>query len=311
MNIIDSSLSSLSWLRPVPVSRPRSRTLSSSCRTTWASPISVVTAARSARPISTRWLRTACASRSSQHRAVLPDTRFLTGLYPHQAGVGHAMTDNGEQFPGYRGDKQFVPDDSRGTEAGRLSKLCGRQVARYAPRRRWAQTQLALQRDDRAIRRFTAAGYYDPSSLVHDNTMISPYADRNINRRPITTPTRPRSCGPFVGDHAKIIHEPFPVRRHRGTGHSRAAEGSRSIAAITTPVLEPFQARFEKAAKLGLIDRSNMAPSRGLGKIEDKKWEAAGWKSTPPWLTAWTRRWQARRGVETDRNSTTLILYCR
>src|SRR5215210_1275465 len=29
---------------------------------------------------------------------------LLTGLHPHQAGVGHMMTDSGEKFPGYRGD---------------------------------------------------------------------------------------------------------------------------------------------------------------------------------------------------------------
>src|SRR5262245_58482837 len=29
---------------------------------------------------------------------------LLTGLYPHQAGVGHMMDDKGEQFPGYRGN---------------------------------------------------------------------------------------------------------------------------------------------------------------------------------------------------------------
>src|ERR671919_26580 len=29
---------------------------------------------------------------------------LLTGLYPHQAGVGHMMDDKGEKFPGYRGD---------------------------------------------------------------------------------------------------------------------------------------------------------------------------------------------------------------
>src|SRR5688500_7953797 len=28
---------------------------------------------------------------------------LLTGLYPHQAGVGHMMEDHGEAFPGYRG----------------------------------------------------------------------------------------------------------------------------------------------------------------------------------------------------------------
>src|SRR4051794_590497 len=32
-------------------------------------------------------------------RASLP-----TGLYPHQAGVGHMMEDKGDKFPGYRGD---------------------------------------------------------------------------------------------------------------------------------------------------------------------------------------------------------------
>src|SRR4029079_8179959 len=29
---------------------------------------------------------------------------LLTGLYPHQAGVGHMMEDKGSAFPGYRGD---------------------------------------------------------------------------------------------------------------------------------------------------------------------------------------------------------------
>src|SRR5881628_2440305 len=29
---------------------------------------------------------------------------LLTGLYPHQAGIGHMMDDKGEKFPGYRGN---------------------------------------------------------------------------------------------------------------------------------------------------------------------------------------------------------------
>ena len=29
---------------------------------------------------------------------------LLTGLYPHQAGVGHMMDDKGDKYPGYRGD---------------------------------------------------------------------------------------------------------------------------------------------------------------------------------------------------------------
>src|SRR5207248_5152141 len=30
---------------------------------------------------------------------------LLTGLYPHQAGVGHMMEDKGEKFPGYRSEE--------------------------------------------------------------------------------------------------------------------------------------------------------------------------------------------------------------
>src|SRR4051794_21621868 len=29
---------------------------------------------------------------------------LMTGLYPHQAGIGHMMEDKGPEFPGYRGD---------------------------------------------------------------------------------------------------------------------------------------------------------------------------------------------------------------
>src|SRR6476659_7586273 len=29
---------------------------------------------------------------------------LLTGLYPHQAGVGHMMEDRGDKMPGYRGN---------------------------------------------------------------------------------------------------------------------------------------------------------------------------------------------------------------
>src|SRR6188472_808414 len=29
---------------------------------------------------------------------------LLTGLYSHQAGIGHMMDDKGEKFPGYRGN---------------------------------------------------------------------------------------------------------------------------------------------------------------------------------------------------------------
>ena len=85
--------------------RPGRRTSSSSCPTTWGSPTSAATAARSRTPNLdalaagglrfTQFYNTArcCPTRAS----------LLTGLYPHQAG--HRPHDGGHGgIPGYRGD---------------------------------------------------------------------------------------------------------------------------------------------------------------------------------------------------------------
>ena len=66
------------------------RISSSSWSTTWASPTSAATAARSRRPISTGSRREGFASRSlTTRRGAAPrGRRLLTGLYSHQAGMG-------------------------------------------------------------------------------------------------------------------------------------------------------------------------------------------------------------------------------
>ncbi|HET6879377.1 MAG TPA: arylsulfatase [Pirellulales bacterium] len=104
---------------------------------------------------------------------------LLTGLYPHQAGVGHMMEDKG--LDGYRGDlnTDCLTIAQVLKTAGYSTYATGKwHVTRHAgpqgPKRNWP-----LQRGfDRFYGTITGAGsFYDPATLVRDNTMISPAAD--------------------------------------------------------------------------------------------------------------------------------------
>src|SRR5437773_2696032 len=104
---------------------------------------------------------------------------LLTGLYPHQAGIGHMMED--KTLEGYRGD---------------LNRRCATIAEVLRPARygtyavgKWHVTKATqpdankdnwpLQRGfDRFYGTITGAGnFYDPGTLTRDNKMISPFAD--------------------------------------------------------------------------------------------------------------------------------------
>ncbi|HVA46333.1 MAG TPA: arylsulfatase [Pirellulales bacterium] len=105
---------------------------------------------------------------------------LLTGLYPHQAGIGHMMEDKG--LDGYRGDL-----NSHCLTIAQVLKTAGyatyatgkwhvtKATAPSGPKHNWP-----LQRGfDRFYGTITGAGsFYDPATLVRDNTMISPAADK-------------------------------------------------------------------------------------------------------------------------------------
>ena len=104
---------------------------------------------------------------------------LLTGLYPHQAGVGWMMSDNG--FDGYRGNLnkncRTIAEVVR--TAGYRTYAVGKwHVTRHTdpagPKFNWP-----LQRGfDRFYGTIHGAGsFFDPNTLMRDNTMISPYAD--------------------------------------------------------------------------------------------------------------------------------------
>jgi len=104
---------------------------------------------------------------------------LLTGLYPHQAGVGHMMNDRG--LDGYRGNlnQQCRTFGEVLGPAGYATYLSGkwhvtRHTAPDGPKFNWPR-----QRGfDRFFGTIHGAGsFYDPNSLTRDNTQIPPGDD--------------------------------------------------------------------------------------------------------------------------------------
>ena len=104
---------------------------------------------------------------------------LLTGLYPHQAGVGHMMSDSG--FDGYRGElnRHCMTMAEVLKTAGYGTCMAGKwhvtkQVKPDGPKDNWPR-QRGFDRFYGTIH--GAGSFYDPNSLTRDNTQISPHND--------------------------------------------------------------------------------------------------------------------------------------
>ncbi len=102
---------------------------------------------------------------------------LLTGLYPHQAGVGH-MVDNPKPFPGYRGDlsAHCVTIAEALKPAGYRTYMSGK----------WHVTPVNKSRHNWPLQRgfdrycgiiHGAASYYDPVTLTRGNEIVGPEGD--------------------------------------------------------------------------------------------------------------------------------------
>jgi arylsulfatase len=104
---------------------------------------------------------------------------LLTGLYPHQAGVGHMTSDRG--YDGYRGDlnESCVTIAEVLTGAGYETYMAGKWHVTKGTRPEGPKHNWPLQRGfDRFYGTITGAGsFFDPSTLTRDNSFISPFAD--------------------------------------------------------------------------------------------------------------------------------------
>jgi arylsulfatase len=110
---------------------------------------------------------------------------LLTGLYPHQAGVGHMMEDDG--LPGYRGDlsRQSVTIAEVLREAGYATYMSGKwHVTRHMGY--WDGDSTRLSKHNWPVQRgfdaffgtiLGAGSFYDPVTLTEDNTPSEPQTD--------------------------------------------------------------------------------------------------------------------------------------
>ena len=104
---------------------------------------------------------------------------LLTGLYPHQAGLGHMMVDR--DLDGYRSDLNHncatIAEVLRG--AGYRTYMCGKWHVTHFDGPKDNQSNWPVQR---GFEKFygTLRGYgsfYDPSALCRQNTFITPEND--------------------------------------------------------------------------------------------------------------------------------------
>jgi arylsulfatase len=211
---------------------------------------------------------------------------LLTGLYPHQAGVGHMMEDRGRD--GYRGDLnarcRTIAEVLR--PAGYRTYMAGKwHVTRFTapggPKHNWPRSRGF----DRFYGTIHGAGsFYDPSSLVRDDAMISAYADPEYRPEAYYyTDALSDQAVRYVGEHARDhAGRPFFLYLAYTAAHWPMHATPEDIAPYKGKYDAGYgpirRARYEKAARLGLIDPSQpLGPPAGdWDAVADRAWEAAG-----------------------------------
>jgi arylsulfatase A-like enzyme len=209
---------------------------------------------------------------------------LLTGLYPHQAGIGHMMDDKG--LDGYRGDlnRRCRTFGEVLRPAGYRTYAVGKWHVTKATQPDGPQDNWPLQRGfDRYYGTIHGAGsFYDPSTLVRDNTMLTAFNDHAY--QPETyyyTDALAHHATQFVNDHAKQQpQQPFFLYVAFTAAHwpmHALEEGIAKYRGKYDGGYAPIRAaRFAKAKQLGLIHPQSelTRPERAWDSVEHKEWEA-------------------------------------
>ncbi|HEY1381187.1 MAG TPA: arylsulfatase [Gemmataceae bacterium] len=209
---------------------------------------------------------------------------LLTGLYPHQAGIGHMMEDKGK--PGYRGDlaPTCVTIAEALKPAGYRAYAVGKwHVTRFTspdgPKHNWP-----LQRGfERFYGTITGAGsYYDPQTLVRDNTTISAHGDPDYQpERYYYTHAIGEHAVRFIADHHRDhAADPFFLYVAFTAAHWPMHAFDEDVANYQGKYAGGYEparkARRERAERAGLINpKWPLSPQAGnWGAVKDKAWEA-------------------------------------
>jgi arylsulfatase A-like enzyme len=211
---------------------------------------------------------------------------LLTGLHPHQAGIGHMMDDRGHD--GYRGtlNRQCVtiaealkPAGYRSYAVGKWHVTPGQTAAKLAVTNNWP-----LQRGfDRFYGTIHGAGsYFDPSSLVRDNRLITVANDPEYQpKQYYYTDAIADHAVKFIREHAREQKtQPFFLYTAFTAAHWPLHAKDSDIAKYKGRYdggYEPVRAaRRAKLKQLGLLDEKwgGPLPAERWDDVKDKAFEA-------------------------------------
>ncbi|MCA9246713.1 MAG: sulfatase-like hydrolase/transferase [Planctomycetales bacterium] len=208
---------------------------------------------------------------------------LMSGLYPHQAGVGWMMTDRGH--PGYRGDlnNRCVTIAEALKPAGYRCYMAGKwhvtpHTAPEGPKHNWP-----LQRGfDRFYGTIHGAGsFYDPNSLTRDNQQISPYADPQYQpKQYYYTHAISDHATRFIGEHCEQQGEkPFFMYVAYTAAHWPMHALERDIAKYHGRYDAGYQAirraRLARMKQLGLVNSDvELSPvAEDWDALKHREWE--------------------------------------
>jgi arylsulfatase A-like enzyme len=211
---------------------------------------------------------------------------LLTGLYPHQAGVGHMTGRGSGRDDGYAGDLNrrcvTIPEVLR--PAGYRTYMCGKwhvanAIAPDGPKHTWP-----LQRGfDRFYGTITGAGsYFDPTTLCRGNTYITP--DNDPEYKPAHfyyTDAITDNAITFIREHAQEHSaEPYFMYVAYTAAHWPMQAPAEEIAKYHGKYDSGYgparAARFARLKELGLINPAwNLSPqAEDWDAVTNKAWEA-------------------------------------
>lgn len=211
---------------------------------------------------------------------------LLTGLYPHQAGIGHMMGDYG--VDSYRGDlnQRCVTLAEALKPAGYRTYITGKWhvTPGGGPEALKRQHNWPLQRGfDRFYGTIHGAGsFWDPSALVRDNTLITAANDPDYKPQEYYyTDAISDHATRFIREHAHDHRDkPFllyvPYTAAHWPMHARESDIAKYRGRYDAGYEAIRAARFAKQKQLGLIPADAVLPAAAgdWSKVENRAFEA-------------------------------------
>lgn len=214
---------------------------------------------------------------------------LLTGLYAHQAGIGHMVDDwstkVGEAYAGDLSRKAVTIAEAL-KPAGYATYMAGKWhvTKKTKPESDAGKDNWPRQRGfDRFYGTIHGAGsFFDPNTLVRDNTFISPCADPEYQPREFYyTDAINDQAARFVTEHReRSPGKPFFLYIAHTAAHwpmhAKEADIARYRGKYDAGYDAIRAARIEKMKRLGLLDpRWEVSPQAGdWSQVKNKAWEA-------------------------------------